>query len=160
MLGKIARLLNSAPIADSRQEHERIQVATCALLLEMAHADKSLHELEERLVHDMLAEKFDLSPESVAELAEYAQKERQESVDLFRFARVINEHFTIEEKHEVMEALWQIVYADGVLDKHEDALARQLTTLLRISPKKSIELKVKVLDAMRSAGARDQGLEN
>ena len=48
-----------------------------------------------------------------------------------------------------MEALWRIVYADGVLDKHEDALARQLTTLLRISPKKSIELKVKVLDEIK-----------
>lgn len=149
MLGKIARLLNSEPIADAGQEHERIQVATCALLLEMAHADKSLHELEEQIAHDILAEKFDLSPESVKELAEYAQQERAESVDLFRFARVINEHFTIDEKHEVMEALWRIVYADGVLDKHEDALARQLTTLLRISPKKSIELKVKVLDEIK-----------
>ncbi len=149
MLGKIAKLLNSPPVSDSRQEHERIQVATCALLLEMAHADKSLHELEEQVVHDLLAEKFDLSPEAVAELAEYAQQERAESVDLFRFARVINEHFTIEEKHEVMEALWRIVYADGVLDKHEDALARQLTSLLRISPKKSIELKVKVLDEIK-----------
>ena len=121
-------------------------MATCALLLEMAHADKSLHELEEQVVHDLLAEKFNLTPEAVAELTEYAQKEREESVDVFRFARVINEHFTIDEKHEVMEALWRIVYADGVLDKHEDALARQLTTLLRISPKKSIELKLKVLD--------------
>jgi len=146
MLARIASLLGSGPVNDDRQEHERIQVATCALLLEMAHADKSLHELEEQVVKDILTEKFDLSSESVAELAEYAQQERAESVDLFRFARVINEHFSIDEKHEVMEALWRIVYADGVLDKHEDALARQLSSLLRISPKKSIELKIKVLD--------------
>ncbi len=145
MLGRIARLLGGEPQTDAGCEQERIQVATCALLLEMAHADKSLHEVEERIVHDIVAEKFDLTPESVAELTELARQEREESVDLFRFARVINEHFTIEEKHEVMEALWRIVYADGVLDKHEDALARQLTTLLRISPKKSIELKLKVL---------------
>ena len=91
MIGKIIQLLNSDPIADAGQEHERIQVATCALLLEMAHADKSLHELEEQLVHDIIAEKFDLSPESVQELAEYAQQERAESVDLFRFARVIGD---------------------------------------------------------------------
>ncbi|PLX98808.1 MAG: hypothetical protein C0623_11175 [Desulfuromonas sp.] len=146
MLGKIARLLNSDPTADSRNERERIEVATCALLLEMAYADKSLHELEERVVRDIVASKFELSAESVSELVEYAQQARDESVDLFRFARVINENFSIEEKHEVMEALWRIVYADGVLDKHEDALARQLTSLLRISPKKSIELKLKVLE--------------
>lgn len=149
MLGKIARLIGGSPALDEANKHERIQVAVCALLLEMAHADKSLHEFEEQVVRDLLAEKFQLSPESVAELCEYAQEVRVNSVDLFRFARVINEHFTIEEKHEVMEALWRIVYADGVLDKHEDALARQLTTLLRISPKKSIELKLKVLDGIR-----------
>ena len=148
MLRKIASLLKSEPATDQQQEHERIQVATCALLLEMAHSDKSLHELEEQVVHDLLSAKFKLSAESIAELVEYAQQERAESVDLFRFALVINEHFSIEEKHEVMEALWRIVYADGVLDKHEEALARQLTTLLRISPKKSIELKVKILDEL------------
>lgn len=146
MIGKLSRLLAGGPIEDSEEEHQRIQVATCALLMEMAHADKSLHDLEEQVVRDMLADKFDLSEDVVAELVEYAHQEREESVDLFRFARVINEHFSIEEKHEVMEALWRIVYADGVLDKHEDALARQLTTLLRISPKKSIELKLKVLE--------------
>ena len=148
MLGKIIRLLNSETIADQQQGHERIQVATCALLLEMAHADKSLHTLEEQVVHDLLAEKFNLASEAVDELVEYAQQARGESVDLFQFARVINEHFSIEDKHEVMEALWRIVYADGVLDKHEDALARQLSALLRISPKKSIELKIKILDEL------------
>lgn len=148
MLGRIARLLSSGPQPDPQKEHERIRVATCALLLEMAHADKSLHALEEQVVHDLLAEKFNLSTEAIDELVAYSQQEREASVDLFRFVRVINEHFTIEEKHEVMEALWRIVYADGVLDKHEDALARQLSALLRISPKKSIELKVKVLDEL------------
>lgn len=149
MLEKIARLLNPGPDATGKRERERIQVATCALLLEMAQADKSLHELEEKVVHDLLAAKFDLTEDAARELIEYAQQEREESVDLFRFARVINEHFSIDEKHEVMEALWRIVYADGVLDKHEDALARQLTALLRISPKKSIELKLRVLEEVR-----------
>ena len=149
MLGKIARLIGGEPSAGDARGHERIQVAVCALLLEMAHADKSLHALEEKVLRDLLSEKFELSPEAVSELTAYAQQERAESVDLFGFARVINEQFSIDEKHEVMEALWRIVYADGVLDKHEDALARQLTTLLRISPKKSIELKLKVLDEIR-----------
>jgi len=151
MFSKLARLIGTAPQVDVAYEHghERIQVAVCALLLEMAHADKSLHEFEEQVVRDLLAEKFALSPDAVAELVEYAQQVRVKSVDLFRFARVINEQFSLEEKLEVMEALWRIVYADGILEKHEDALARQLTTLLRISPKKSIELKLKVLDEMR-----------
>ncbi len=51
-----------------------------------------------------------------------------------------------------MESLWRIVYADGTLDRYEDALMRQLTTLLRLSPREVIDLKLRVLDEVRSAG--------
>ena len=51
----------------------------------------------------------------------------------------------LEEKLAIMETLWRIVYADGVLDKYEDALARQLAGLLRLSPRQAIDLKLRVL---------------
>ena len=149
MLGRIARLLSSGPSAAPEQERNRVQVATCALLLEVAHADKQLHDLEEQTIRDLLAHKFDLDDELTAELIAYAQGELEESLDLFQFAREINAHFTIAEKYEVMEAVWRIVYADGVLDRYEDALARQITTLLRLEQRKAIDLKVKVLDEQR-----------
>ena len=149
MLGKIASLLSGGPKEEPEQEQKRIQVATCALLLEVAHADKTLHDLEEQTIRDLLAHKFDLDEQEIAELIDYARGELEESTDLFRFAREINAQFSIDEKLQVMEAVWRIIYADGVLDRYEDALARQLSTLLRIDHHMSIELKVKVLDEQR-----------
>lgn len=149
MLGRIARLLGGGVQTEPQQEKERVQVATCCLLLEVAHADKTLHDLEEQTIRDLLAHKFDLDDELIAELIDYARGQLDESAGLYQFAREINENFSIDEKYEVMEAVWRIIYADGVLDRYEDALARQITTLLRLDQRKSIDLKVKILDEQR-----------
>jgi uncharacterized tellurite resistance protein B-like protein len=140
----------SSAESDERTEKERIQLATCVLLLEMAHADSEFHEMESALIQHLLQKKFDLSFEAASELMEFAQLERQSSLDLYQFTKRINHNFSIKEKLEMMEALWRIVYADGVLDRYEDYLVRQMATLLRLGHRKMIEAKLKVLEEMRS----------
>jgi uncharacterized tellurite resistance protein B-like protein len=142
-------LLSGGAEEETQRENNRLQVATCCLLLEVARADKELHDLEDQTIRNLLAHKFDLDDELTAELIGYARGELEESVGLFQFAREINSNFTVDEKYEVMEAVWRIIYSDGVLDRFEDALARQITTLLRLDPRKSIDLKVKVLNEQR-----------
>lgn len=149
MLNRIKSLLAGGPAKEPALEHERVQVATCVVLLEMAHADEEFQDMEEILVRDLLRRKFDLSEADATELIEFARAQRQDSLDLYQFTRQINEQFSRKEKLEMMEALWRIIYADGVLDKYEDYLVRQLATLLRLSHPEMIETKVKVLDELR-----------
>ena len=130
-----------------------MQVATCALLLEVAHSDGHYKSVEAKIVHELLANTFKLPPAAVAELIDYSHQHRQESTDLFQFAREINAHFNREEKADVMEGIWRVIYADGTLDKFEDALARQLATLLRLDHQDVIERKLKVLDEIRNRDA-------
>ncbi len=146
MLKLIKNMIGSkAQDTTPSHRYERIQVVTCALLLEMAHTDEEFHEAEATLIEDLLQNRFDLPPAAVAELIDLAHGERQASLDLYHFARDINEHFTIEEKVELIEALWRIVYADGMLDKYEEYLMRQLTKLLRLSHRQMIDAKLKIL---------------
>ena len=49
-----------------------------------------------------------------------------------------------------MEGIWRVIYADGTLDKYEDALARQLATLLRLDHKDVIDRKLLVLEETRN----------
>ncbi len=146
MLERIKGLLFSSAPPEPAAEAERIRVATCVLLLEMAHADGEFHDMEGRLVEDLLQRRFDLNPEDTAELIEFARHRREESLDLYQFAQQLHAHFSLEEKLEVMETLWRIVYADGVLDRYEDYLIHRLATLLRLSHRQMIEAKVRVLD--------------
>ena len=149
MLNRILSLLQNERPAGAGEKFTRVQVATCALLLEVAHSDGSYHAAEERLVHDLLAGMFGLPADIVGELADFARDHQRSSTDLFQFAREINAHFSTEEKLAIMEGVWRLIYADGTLDKFEDSLARQLATLLRLSHKEAIACKVKVLDERR-----------
>ena len=153
MLGKILSLLQNDRPASNGERFTRVQVATCALLLEVAHSDGSYQEVEAQVVHDLLAGMFSLPPDVIAELIDFARDHQQNSTDLFQFAREINTHFSAEEKLAVMEGVWRLIYADGTLDKFEDSIARQLATLLRLSHKEAIACKVRVLDEVRTPGA-------
>ncbi|ORJ60477.1 TerB family tellurite resistance protein [Geothermobacter hydrogeniphilus] len=146
MFHKLLSLLSAGAGTAAAEHRDRIQVAVAVLLLEMAHADRNFQPLEVHLVEQLLQDRFGLSVEAADELIAAAEEVRAESFDLQQFTSLINRHFSIEEKLKVMEGLWRLVYADGELDKYEDALARQLAGLLRLSPRQAIDLKIKVLD--------------
>lgn len=152
MFKRIMTLLQGQDEVAGESRFARVQVATCALLLEVAHSDGHYQAVEAQIVHDLLAKKFNLSASAVAELVDYAHQHRDQTHDLFQFAREINAHFSREEKLAVMAGVWQLIYADSTLDKYEDAMARQLATLLRLDHKDVIGLKLKVLEEMRGAG--------
>jgi uncharacterized tellurite resistance protein B-like protein len=147
MLKMISDLISSPkPAAKKPEEEDRIAVATCAVLLEMAHSDGEFQDMEALVVEDLLAKKFDMPRSARKELIEYAGEKRGASIDLYQFTRKINLNFTEEEKMQVVRTLWRIVYADGVFDKYEDYLMRKLVKLLGLSHRQMIEAKVKVLD--------------
>jgi len=149
MLNKILSLLQNDRPANAGERFTRVQVATCALLLEVAHSDGQYQAAEARIVHDLLAGMFSLPTDIISELVDFARDHQQNSTDLFQFAREINAHFATEEKLAVMEGVWRVIYADGTLDKFEDAIARQLATLLRLSHREAIACKMKVIGEAR-----------
>jgi uncharacterized tellurite resistance protein B-like protein len=153
MLNKILNFLQNERPVNNGERFTRLQVATCALLLEVAHSDGSYQEVEARIVHDLLTGMFNLPVDTVNELVAFARDHQQNSTDLFQFAREINAHFSTEEKLAVMEGVWRLIYADGTLDKFEDSIARQLASLLRLSQREAIACKVKVLDETRKKAA-------
>ena len=153
MFNRIMSLLQAESTSAEESRFERVQVATCALLLEVAHSDGHYKSVEAKIVHELLANTFNLPPAAVTELIDYSHQHRQDSTDLFQFAREINAHFSREEKADVMEGIWRVIYADGALDKFEDALALQLATLLRLDHQDVIDRKLKVLEEIKNRGA-------
>ena len=61
------------------------------------------------------------------------------------FPTLINENYSNEEKVEIIETLWRIVYVDGKMDRYEHYLMKKLKNLLRLSQEQLIEAKLKVL---------------
>jgi len=140
MLKRLKNLLTAEAAEEPRLEQERIQVATCVILLEMAVADSEFQQKERQIID-----------RGLRELMTLAEQVRADSFDLQQFTSQINQNFNREEKLAVMETLWRIVYADGVIDKFEDYLVRQLAHLLRLSHREMIDCKIRILEEIRSS---------
>jgi uncharacterized tellurite resistance protein B-like protein len=149
MLDVIKRFFNQATTdvsQDTNQNAEHdIRVATCALFVEIARIDEKFTEAEMATILTILKEKYGLSRDHADALMAEAEKELEESVDLWQFARRINENYSNEEKVEIIETLWRIVYVDGKMDRYEHYLMNKLQTLLRLSHDQLIAAKLKVL---------------
>ena len=135
---------NMAPAESRTDDLNHLQVATCALLLEAAHADNDFTEEEEEAVAGMVGARFGLDAAQTSELLHVADTERRRSGDLYQFARLINDNFARARKLAVLELLWQVVYSDGVLEAHEDALMHKIGTLLGVRHEELMALKLKV----------------
>ena len=58
MFKRIMNLLQGEGEVAEESRFERVQVATCALLMEVAHSDGHYQSVEAKIVHDLLAQKF------------------------------------------------------------------------------------------------------
>ena len=125
-------------------EHD-VRVAVCALFVEMARIDRTFTPTEMETILSILKEKYGLSKEHADALIAEADRELEQSVDLWQFARLINENYSTEEKIEIIEILWQMVFVDGKMDEHEHYLMNKLKNLLRLSHDQLIDAKLKVM---------------
>ena len=106
--------------------------ATAALLVEVMVTDRLLDEAEIQHIRQLLARRFQLSAAEALELIELARQEVAEATSLYQFTGLVNEHFSAQDKYDLVRQLWEVAYADGALDKHEEALIRQIAELLHL----------------------------
>jgi uncharacterized tellurite resistance protein B-like protein len=133
-----------APDLQEQDEHERIQLATCVILLEVAKSDDEFSSIEKTTIAAILKKRFDISGDAVEELIEIAHRKREESVDLWEFTHLVNQNYTKEEKKKIVEGAWRVIYADDKLDAYEDHLVHRLAKLLQLDHSDLIEAKLKV----------------
>jgi uncharacterized tellurite resistance protein B-like protein len=124
---------------------DKVQVATCALLLEMAHADNEFSTEEKEQIIKTIKRHFSLSKEATDKLIELSERERKASIDLWQFAQLIRNNYLVEQKMELIKLIWKVIYVDGILDKHEDYLVHKLAKLLGLDHKQLIDAKMEVL---------------
>jgi uncharacterized tellurite resistance protein B-like protein len=137
------------PKTTKNEEAGNLRVATCALLLEMAHADDAFTEVELTHIIETMKNHFSLSKEASVDLIRLADEERKNSIDLWQFTHLIKHSYSVEQKANLIEMIWKVIYVDGTLDQYEDYLVHKLATLLGLEHKQLIGAKMKVLNENR-----------
>lgn len=135
---------NLDPDGDEGDGEVRIHLAAAALMIEVSRADYVLDETESQASVQALRERFGLDRETVETLIALAEEEVEESVSLFPFIQLVNEHYGDEQKRQLIGAMWQVAYADGHLDKYEEALIRRVAELTYVPHSEFIRLKLEI----------------
>ena len=131
-------------------EEHTLQLATAVLLVEVMRADVEINPAERAEVLAALRDKFNLSDDEAARLVELAHQAAQGSSDFFQFTSKINESFDMEDKIRMVEHLWRVAYADGVLTAHENHLMRRVSDLLHVPHGAYINAKMRAKQALRA----------
>ncbi|MBK9474022.1 MAG: TerB family tellurite resistance protein [bacterium] len=150
VFGPLQKLMQGAlsPGSTPQDETARLRLATAVLLVEAAQADSEFHDAEREALVRMLRARFGLDAAGADDLLSAAEQARWESGDLYQFARQINDSFPLPRKLAIVELLWEIVYSDGALEVHEDALMHKMGNLLGIRLEDLMALKRKVRGRM------------
>lgn len=125
------------------------RLAAAALLVHLVSVDGVVDDTEREALNEVLRRNYQLTPDMTAELIAAAQQRDDEAVDLFGFTSVLKRDLEIEERLKVLEMMWEVVYADGIVHEFEDNTIWRVAELLGISSRDRLALRRKV------AGARD-----
>lgn len=122
----------------------RVQIATCALFLEVANSDDDFSIEEKEFIESTMKEKFNLDDKTVSELIDLSMKQTEKSVSLYEFTEIINQIFNQDSKFEILKNLWRLVFADGTLDKYEEYFIRKISGNLHMEHSDMIAAKMEV----------------
>ncbi|HEY9039942.1 MAG TPA: TerB family tellurite resistance protein [Roseovarius sp.] len=131
MIANILKRLNGADPTPMTETDARLALA--ALLVRAARTDGHYAPAEIDRIDRILAARYNLSAEAAAELRHEGEETEEVAPDTVRFTRAIKEAVPYEDRTKVVEALWQVVLADGDRADPENALLRMTASLLGVN---------------------------
>src|SRR6202035_696707 len=127
MFDALHRLLTGLDHPHQAAEQNDSAFALAVLLIEVARSsDNRVEDREEGVIERALTKRFGLEQSEIIRLVEAAEKGAIQATDLFHFTQVVVNNFSNEERIGVIEMLWEVAYADGVLTGDEDTLMRRV----------------------------------
>lgn len=114
---------------------EQKHIAAAALLVEAAYADGAMDAVEEASVRKVLARQFRFTDEELDSLIAEGRAHAEDTNHLVGFTRIIKSSFDYEQRVEILELLWEVVYADGALHSYEANLLRRIGGLIYVDDK-------------------------
>jgi len=109
-----------------------LELATAALMMEVARADFDRSSEEIDLILQQLAGRLHLSSSEISNLVALAEDTSEEAHDLYSFTRILSDAFTYGEKKKLVVDLWEIALADTNIDPQEDHIIRRIAGLLSV----------------------------
>ena len=128
-----------------KKEKENIDtnsIEICALLIHAARIDEHFSEKEEKIIKQTMLE-IGVKNEDLDELFKEAKKVEDNSNQILSFTKKVK-NMNEENKIQIIEALWRIIYSNKEADIYETSLMRRLGGLLYVDNKVMGDIKEKI----------------
>lgn len=142
MLATLKALFEQTPKETEQSRTHRLHLVAAALLIETARADFCHTEAEQHAMENLLSSELGLDAQQIQQLVLEAQTRVDKATSLYEFTREINESYSVEQKSQLIEAMWKVAYADGNLGKYEEHLIRQVAELTYVGHDNYIRTKM------------------
>ena len=126
-----------------RRQDLRLSVAV--LLVEAARQDDRFDAQERAGITQLLTQKFSLNADECAQLLAAAEARAAQMVQIHGHTSAIFEQMAPDDRLHVIEMLWEVAYADGVLDAEEDLLIRRIAGLIHVEDRERVMARQRVL---------------
>jgi len=123
---------------------EELRLSAGALLITAGGIDGKFDPEEQRKVKALLQNRFDLEPNEVRQLFEDAGARERDAVDLYRFTSVLCRELDQDGRKRIVEMLWEVVMADGVVDEFESNVVWRVAELIGVSTRDRVTLRKQV----------------
>ncbi len=146
-LSELFSRLTAPPGAESEADHAHtVQLAAAVLIAEVMRAQPGVSPAERAAALAALQQRFALDAAELARLLAQAEAQAAQANDFFRFTSQLNERCSQPDKIALVEAMWQVAYADGQLDVHENHVISKVAGLLHVTHGEYIAAKLRARD--------------
>lgn len=112
-----------------------------ALLVRAAKADHTYLVEEIAMIDRILSRRHDINPVAAAKMRAECELLEREIPQTTEIAAILKTAIGTEEKEATLLALWQVVYADGIMHEEEDEVLHQIEAVLGVAPARAKELQ-------------------
>jgi len=141
---KLKDLVEGVAADEHRAAHlpeTELRLAAGALLITGGTIDGTFGPEEKHKVQALLQKRFDLEPSETRQLFADAEAREREAVDLYRFTSVLCRELDQDGRKRIVEMLWEVVLADGVVDEFESNLVWRVAELIGVSTRDRVTLR-------------------
>ncbi|SDJ11500.1 Uncharacterized conserved protein, tellurite resistance protein B (TerB) family [Ferrimonas sediminum] len=141
MISRLKSLFTDQP---GSAEALNVELASTALLLEVARADSHISHEEKEAVWHLIKGLHQLSDREARELIEEALVQTEQANSIHNFTNVVKKNLKLKQKLQLVEGLWRVAYEDNTLEPHEEAMIRKVSELLYLRHSEFIQTKLAV----------------
>lgn len=122
------------------------RLSVAAILVHIIAVDGVITDDEKVRLRECLATHYGLTPAETERLVREAMRREDDAVDLYSFTSVLKRELDEEGRQEVVELMWEMVFADGEVSEFEDNVVWRVAELIGISTRERVQIKKEIED--------------